>query len=103
MTNDSWFASGGKLGFLGGGQLGKMLIEEAVRMDISLAVMDENPQCACAGITPYFKAGSITDFQNVLDFGRKCDVLTIEIENVNIEALKQLEIEGIKVFFIVII
>jgi len=98
MTNDSWFASGGKLGVLGGGQLGKMLIEEAVRMDISLAVMDENPQCACAGITPYFQTGSITDFQNVLEFGRSCDVLTIEIENVNIEALKQLENEGVKVF-----
>ncbi len=98
MTDDLWFASLGKLGVLGGGQLGKMLIEEAIRMDITLAVMDENPLCACSGITPFFKQGSITDYQSVLEFGRSCEVLTIEIENVNIEALKQLEKEGIKVF-----
>jgi len=98
MTNDSWFASAGKLGVLGGGQLGKMLLEEAIRMDISVAVLDGNPRCACSGITRHFEIGSITDYQSVLDFGRKCEVLTIEIENVNIEALKQLENEGIKVF-----
>ena len=98
MNADAWFASSGKLGILGGGQLGKMLLEEAIRLDIEAAVMDPDPQCACSGITLKFEQGGLLDKEAILAFGRKCEVLTIEIENVDASALKQLEEEGLKVY-----
>ena len=98
MNADAWFASSGKLGILGGGQLGKMLLEEAIRLDIEAAVMDPDPQCACSGITLKFEQGGLLDKEAILAFGRKCEVLTIEIENVDASALKQLEDEGLKVY-----
>jgi 5-(carboxyamino)imidazole ribonucleotide synthase len=98
MNADAWFASSGKLGILGGGQLGKMLLEEAIRLDIEAAVMDPDPRCACSGITLKFEQGGLLDKEAILAFGRKCEVLTIEIENVDASALKQLEEEGLKVY-----
>jgi 5-(carboxyamino)imidazole ribonucleotide synthase len=98
MNADAWFASSGKLGILGGGQLGKMLLEEAIRLDIEPAVMDPDPQCACSGITLKFEQGGLLDKEAILAFGRKCEVLTIEIENLDATALKQLEDEGLKVY-----
>ena len=98
MNADVWFASSGKLGILGGGQLGKMLLEEAIRMDIEAAVMDPDPHCACSGITSKFEQGGLLDKEAIMAFGRKCEVLTIEIENVDAIALKQLEEEGLKVY-----
>lgn len=98
MESDKWFASHGKLGILGGGQLGKMLLEEAIRLDITVAVMDPASDCACASLTPLFQVGSLMDEQAVLEFGRSVEVLTIEIEHVHTGALFQLEKEGIKVF-----
>ena len=87
-----------KLGILGGGQLGRMLIQQAINYNVTSLVLDPDPDAPCKNIANYFENGSITDFDTVYNFGKKADVITIEIEKVNIEALEQLEKEGKKVF-----
>lgn len=87
-----------KLGILGGGQLGRMLIQEAINYNLSTAVLDPDPDAPCKDIATRFECGSITDFDAVYNFGKKADIITIEIEKVNIEALEQLEKEGKMVF-----
>jgi len=83
-----------KLGILGGGQLGRMLIQEAINYNLTSLVLDPDPEAPCKHIANYFECGSITDFDTVYNFGKKADIITIEIEKVNIEALDQLEKEG---------
>lgn len=87
-----------KLGILGGGQLGRMLIQEAINYNVSTLVLDPDPDAPCKNLANYFECGSITDFDTVYNFGKKADLITIEIEKVNIEALEQLEKEGKLVF-----
>ena len=87
-----------KLGILGGGQLGRMLIQEAVNFNIYIAVLDPSVNAPCADLANNFVVGNFNDYQTVLDFGKTLDVLTIEIEHVNIEALEELERLGKKVF-----
>lgn len=87
-----------KLGILGGGQLGRMLIQEAINYNLTTLVLDPDNDAPCKHIANYFECGSITDFDTVYKFGKKADVITIEIEKVNIEALEQLEKEGKLVF-----
>jgi 5-(carboxyamino)imidazole ribonucleotide synthase len=87
-----------KLGILGGGQLGRMLIQEAINYNVTSLVLDPDPDAPCKHISNYFECGSITDFDTVYNFGKKADLLTIEIEKVNIEALEQLEKEGKMVY-----
>jgi 5-(carboxyamino)imidazole ribonucleotide synthase len=87
-----------KLGLLGGGQLGRMMIQEAISYNIDVHVLDGDSQAPCSSIATTFTHGSITDYQTVLDFGSDKDVITVEIENVNIEALEALERQGKKVF-----
>ncbi len=87
-----------KLGLLGGGQLGRMMIQEAISYNIDVHVLDGDSNAPCKTIATSFREGSITDYATVLDFGRDKDVLTVEIENVNIEALEELERMGKKVF-----
>ena len=87
-----------KLGILGGGQLGRMLIRSCVNFNVHTNVIDPDSNAPCAGIANEFVNGSLTDFDSVYDFGKKVDLLTIEIENVNIEALEKLEQEGVKVY-----
>ena len=87
-----------KLGILGGGQLGRMLIQEAINYNLTTLVLDPDNEAPCKHIANYFECGSITDFDTVYKFGKKADVITIEIEKVNIEALEQLEKEGKMVF-----
>jgi 5-(carboxyamino)imidazole ribonucleotide synthase len=87
-----------KIGILGGGQLGKMLMQTALDLDLNVSVLDADPNCSCSTIATTFVQGSITDYDTVYAFGKDLDVITIEIENVNIEALKQLEKEGKSVF-----
>jgi len=87
-----------KLGILGGGQLGRMLIQEAINYNVTTLVLDPDTNAPCKYISNYFECGSITDFDTVYNFGQKADVITIEIEKVNIEALEQLEKEGKQVF-----
>jgi len=87
-----------KLGILGGGQLGRMLIQQAINYNVTTLVLDPDPDAPCKHISNYFENGSITDFDTVYNFGKKADIITIEIEKVNIDALEQLEKEGKKVF-----
>ena len=92
------FSSDFKLGILGGGQLGKMLLTETRKFDIQTYVVDPSAEAPCQfGATKFFQ-GSLTDYQTVIDLGNQVDVLTIEIENVNLEALETLENEGKKVY-----
>ena len=86
-----------KLGVLGGGQLGRMLIQSAINFNWEVYTLDPDAQAPCRNIS-HFTYGSLKDYETVYRFGKSCDVLTIEIEAVNIEALKQLEKEGVKVF-----
>lgn len=87
-----------KLGILGGGQLGRMLIQQAINYNLTTLVLDPDPDAPCKDLCKTFENGSITDFDTVYNFGKKADIITIEIEKVNIEALEQLEKEGKKVF-----
>lgn len=83
-----------KLGILGGGQLGRMLIQEAINYNLTTLVLDPDADAPCKNIANKFECGSITDFDTVYNFGKKADIITIEIEKVNIDALEQLEKEG---------
>jgi 5-(carboxyamino)imidazole ribonucleotide synthase len=94
----SFYNSNFRLGILGGGQLGRMLIQEAANYDIRISVLDPGKDAPCNAIAHEFFCGDYNDFQSVLDFGQHVDVITIEIEHVNTEALFQLESQGIKVF-----
>ncbi len=93
-----YFSSDFKLGILGGGQLGKMMLYETRKFDIHTKVMDASKDAPSRLACNEFFIGDLLDFEAVYDFGKKVDVLTIEIENVNIAALEKLEHEGIKVY-----
>ena len=87
-----------KLGILGGGQLGRMLIQETINLDVDVHVLDPDPDAPCRDIAHAFKNGSFKDYETVLSFGKGMDVLTIEIEHVNVDALEVLEQQGVKVY-----
>jgi 5-(carboxyamino)imidazole ribonucleotide synthase len=87
-----------RLGVLGGGQLGRMLIQEAINYNLQIAIIDPDANAPCKNLAHSFIQGSLTDYETVLAFGRQCDLVTIEIENVNTEALAQLQTEGITVY-----
>ncbi|MFN8354655.1 MAG: 5-(carboxyamino)imidazole ribonucleotide synthase [Spirosomataceae bacterium] len=87
-----------KIGLLGGGQLGRMLLQAAVDFDLNISVLDPDPAASCHQLTPNFVVGSFRNFDTVYQFGKSCDILTIEIESVNLDALKQLQAEGVRVF-----
>jgi len=94
----NYFSSNFTLGILGGGQLGKMMLYETRKFDIATHVLDPNPEAPCRIACDYFEQGDLMDFDTVYNFGKKVDVLTIEIESVNIEALEKLESEGKTVY-----
>lgn len=87
-----------KVGILGGGQLGRMLLQSAINYPVETFILEKDPKCPAAHLCHHFIEGDIQDYQTVLDFGRKVDAITIEIEAVNAEALEQLEKEGIQVY-----
>ncbi len=86
-----------KIGILGGGQLGRMLIQNAINFNLNISVMDPDPMAPCKNISQFTK-GSITDYDSVYRFGKDKDLITIEIENVNTDALKKLQKEGVKIY-----
>lgn len=94
----NYFSSNFTLGILGGGQLGKMLLQETRKWDLKTKVLDPSLVAPARLATDAFVQGSLMDYQTVLDFGKNVDVLTIEIENVNIDALETLETQGVKVY-----
>lgn len=93
-----WNGSDFQLGVLGGGQLGRMFIQEALNYNVNVHCLDPDPIAPCKTIATSFSAGSLTDYHTVLDFGSDKDVLTVEIEHVNVEALAQLEKDGVRVY-----
>ena len=86
------------LGILGGGQLGRMVIQSAINYNIDIHILDPDPNAPCKDICQNFIQGKLTDFDTVYHFGKNCDVITIEIENVNTDALQKLADEGKEVF-----
>ena len=94
----NYFSSDFKLGILGGGQLGKMLLTETRKFDIQTYVLDPSSEAPSRMACNQFFQGSLMDYDNVYNFGKKVDLLTFEIELVNLEALEQLEAEGLKIY-----
>lgn len=87
-----------KVGILGGGQLGRMLLQSGANYPVETFVMENDTNCPSAHLCHHFIEGNIRDFDSVFHFGKNLDALTIEIESVNVEALEKLESEGVKVF-----
>ena len=87
-----------KIGLLGGGQLGKMMLYETRKFDITTHVLDSSLEAPCRIACDHFTQGDLMDYDTVYTFGKKVDILTFEIEGVNIEALEALEKEGKKVY-----
>lgn len=85
-------------GILGGGQLGRMLLQAAANYPVETYVMENDPECPAAHLCHHFTKGDIKNFEDVYNFGKGLDAVTIEIENVNVEALEKLETEGVKIF-----
>jgi len=94
----NYFSSKFTLGILGGGQLGKMMLYDTRKYDIRTKVLDPNAEAPCRIACNTFVQGNLMDYNTVIDFAQDVDVLTIEIENVNVEALEKLENEGKKVY-----
>src|SRR5258708_31950822 len=86
-----------KLGIIGGGQLGRMLIQSGIDWNIHFSVLDPDGNAPCRTLAE-LKVGSLTDYETVLEFGKSCDLITIEIEHVNTSALKELVKLGKKVY-----
>ena len=87
-----------KVGILGGGQLGRMLLQAAANYTVETYVLENDTNCPSAHLCHHFIKGDIKDFETVYQFGKELDALTIEIEAVNIEALEKLSEEGVKIF-----
>lgn len=87
-----------RLGILGGGQLGRMLIQEAINFNVNIHVLDPDPNAPCKKLCNQFEVGSLSDFETVYNFGKDLDMITIEIEKVNVDALEALEDEGVLVY-----
>jgi 5-(carboxyamino)imidazole ribonucleotide synthase len=94
----SFYSSDFRLGILGGGQLGRMFIQEAINYDVRISVLDPAADAPCRTCAHEFVQGSFNDFDTVYAFGKTVDLLTIEIEHVNLEALEKLESEGLRVY-----
>ncbi len=94
----NYFSSNFKLGILGGGQLGKMLLNDTRKFDIQTLVLDPSEEAPSkVGCSAFYK-GDLNDYNTVYQFGKMCNLLTIEIEHVNLDALEQLEAEGVLVY-----
>ncbi|QEM04387.1 5-(carboxyamino)imidazole ribonucleotide synthase [Mucilaginibacter rubeus] len=87
-----------KLGILGGGQLGRMLIQQAINYNVTVKILDPDREAPCRKLCDEFTVGSLSDYETVYNFGKTVDLLTIEIEKVNVDALEQLEKEGVLVY-----
>ncbi|HEX2534769.1 MAG TPA: 5-(carboxyamino)imidazole ribonucleotide synthase [Chitinophagaceae bacterium] len=87
-----------KVGILGGGQLGRMLLQAAANYPVVTHVLENDEDCPAAHLCRHFTKGDIRDFKTVYAFGKGLDAVTIEIEHVNVEALEKLESEGVRVY-----
>ena len=87
-----------KIGLIGGGQLGKMILSEANRMNLKTLVLDSNKNSPCKNLCNNFYIGKLDNYNDILKFGKRCDIITFEIEHINIDALLKLENIGKKVY-----
>lgn len=87
-----------RLGILGGGQLGRMLLQAGIDLNLYTLVLDPDPDAPCKSLCHEFVEGSFAEYDAVYAFGKKCDLITIEIEHVNTDALLQLKKEGVKIY-----
>ena len=87
-----------KAGILGGGQLGRMLLQAAANYPVETFVMENDPGCPAAHLCHHFTKGDISNFEDVYNFGKGLDAITIEIESVNEDALEKLETEGVRIY-----
>jgi 5-(carboxyamino)imidazole ribonucleotide synthase len=87
-----------KIGILGGGQLGRMLLQAAVNYPVETFVMENDSECPAAHLCHHFTKGDIKNFDDVYQFGKGLDAITIEIESANEDALEKLETEGVKIY-----
>ncbi len=87
-----------KIGILGGGQLGLMLLQAAIDWQLDIHILDPDPEAPCRRIAPHFKQGSLQDYDTVYNWGKDLDIITIEIEKVNVDALAALRDEGKQVY-----
>ena len=93
-----WYGKSFRLGMIGGGQLGRMFIQESTNFDVNIHILDPDKNAPCKSICSEFTVGSLTDYDTVFNFGLDKDLITVEIENINIDALEELERLGKKVF-----
>ncbi|MFN8699702.1 MAG: 5-(carboxyamino)imidazole ribonucleotide synthase [Flavobacteriales bacterium] len=93
----AFYSGSFRLGILGGGQLGRMFIQEAVNYDVRVSVLDPSADAPCASLAHTFVQGNFADYDDVYAFGKTVDLLTIEIEHVNVEALERLRDEGLTI------
>ena len=94
----NYLTSNFTLGIIGGGQLGKMLCQVTSRLSINTNILDPSDDSPCKNLCSSFSVGNLMDFKSVYDFGKQCDLVTYEIEHINVDALEKLENEGIKVY-----
>lgn len=87
-----------KIGVLGGGQLGRMMVQSAINYNLDISILDPDPNAPCAHLVENFQVGKLTDTDLVYQWGKQFDLITIEIENVSVEALKKLQNEGVTVY-----
>ncbi|MEM8901029.1 MAG: 5-(carboxyamino)imidazole ribonucleotide synthase [Bacteroidota bacterium] len=95
---EKYFYRNKRVGIVGGGQLGKMLIQSALDYNVTIHALDPDPEAPCKEVAHHFTEGSLRDYDTLYAFGQNCDVLTIEIEHVNTDALEVLEKEGKEVY-----
>ena len=86
------------IGILGGGQLGRMLLQAAANYPVQTFLMENDDHCPAAHLCHHFIKGDIKNFEDVYNFGKNLDAITIEIESVNVDALEKLESEGVKIY-----
>ena len=94
----NYLASNFTLGIIGGGQLGKMLCQVTSRLSINTNILDPSDDSPCKNLCSSFSVGNLMDFQSVYEFGKQCDLVTFEIEHINVDALDELEKMGKKVY-----
>src|ERR1043165_3149550 len=97
-SSNQFRPDGYRVGILGGGQLGRMLLQAAVNYPVETFVLENDKECPAAHLCHHFTKGNIRDFDAVYNFGKNLNAITIETENVNVEALEKLETEGVKVY-----
>jgi 5-(carboxyamino)imidazole ribonucleotide synthase len=87
-----------KIGVLGGGQLGRMMIQSAINYNLDIFIIDPDPHAPCSTLVENFQVGKLTDAELIYQWGKDLDLITIEIENVSVKALKKLQKEGVMVY-----